>query len=152
MEAVQIKSILEDELINLTLHAKNKDEVIQSLVSMMYNAGHIKSIEGFTNDVYLREKEGITGMGNNVAIPHGKSADVTEACVAIGRTKDLIEWESYDNQPSRLFFLFAVPNGKEGANQHLKLLSQLATKLADDEILEKLKQSKTIEEFKNYLA
>lgn len=149
-EVIAIDDILDDQLIDLHLSAQNKDEVIHKLATKMSDRGLLKDVNGFIDDVYLREAEGITGMGNGVAIPHGKSVEVKSACIAIGRIDTPIAWESYDDQPVRLFFLFAVPNDKNGSITHLKLLSQIAGKLADEETLESLKQVKTVEEFKKY--
>lgn len=151
MESVDIVNILGDKMICLDLKAETKDDVIRKLAQLMYDDQKISNIDRFVRDVYLREAEGITGMGNNIAIPHGKSDEVSEACVAIGRTNNMIEWESYDEQPVNLIFLFAVPGDKKGANIHLKMLSQLATKLANEEVLEKLKKATAVEEFKKYL-
>ena len=144
---VQISRILDKELINLSLKAKTKDEVIRELTDMLYKANYISDKEGYIQDVYLRESEGVTGIGNNVAIPHVKSDSVYRASVAIGRTEQTIDWESYDDKPVNLFFLFAIPSGIEGAKVHLKLLSQVASKLANDKLLNKLKKAESAEEF-----
>lgn len=137
---VDITDILDERLVNLDLKARTKDQAINELAAMLFENGRISKLDTFVKDVYLREEEGITGMGNNVAIPHGKSAGVRLPSVAIGRTEKMIEWESYDDQPVRLFFLFAVPDSNEGAQDHLRLLSQVATRLANDETLNELKE------------
>jgi len=144
---MEVAEILKEKLINLNLEASNKKDVIFKLSDMMSEAGLLYDRDGFIEDVYLRESEGITGMGNNIAIPHGKSKDVRYPGVAIGRTKNMIQWESYDDQPANLFFLFAVPDDKEGSVIHLKLLSQLATKLADENLLDKIKQASSVSDF-----
>ncbi|MCB5952410.1 fructose PTS transporter subunit IIA [Enterococcus sp. BWT-B8] len=148
---VDIKDILDRKLINLELKATNKNEVIEALAKMLSEKGTISDLETFIKDVYLREGEGITGLGNNVAIPHGKSEGVRIPSVAIGRTENYIDWESYDDKPVRLFFLFAVPDGNEGAEDHLRLLSQVAAKLADDDILTRLKEIRNEDTFINIL-
>lgn len=151
MQAITIEDLLEDQCINLSLEANTKKEVIDQLSKMLETAGYITDFDIFAKDVFLREKEGITGMGNGIAIPHGKSEAVNRASVAIGRTKKFIGWESYDGLPVNLFFLFAVPSGKHGAKIHLKLLSQLATKLANDVLIEELKKTPTVTDFKRIL-
>ena len=103
-------------------------------------------MEGYVKDVYLRESEGITGIGNHVAIPHGKSDYVDHVGLAVGRTRDMVEWESYDEQPSDLFFLFAVPADSEGAKDHLRLIAELAGKLGNDSIMTKLQTAKSYDE------
>ena len=103
-------------------------------------------MDGFIEAVYEREAEGITGMGNNVAIPHGKSESVKRAVIAIGKTDNMIRWESYDGEPVNFFFLFAVPNDVSGAKLHLQLLSKVAAKLSDDELLNRLKMTHSVDE------
>lgn len=98
-----VKEILDDRVIDLNMNAKNKDEVIRHLAGLLKNAGYIENLEGYVRDVYVRESEGITGIGGHVAIPHGKSDHVDRVGIAVGRTRDMIDWESYDGEPSRLF-------------------------------------------------
>lgn len=138
-------------MINLELKGTTKDEIIDELSIILLQAGCIKDIEEYKKDVYLRESEGITGMGSHVAIPHGKSSSVLSPAIAIGRSKKMIEWESYDDQPVNIFFLFAVPKDNKGSQVHLKLLSQLASKLADENLLEEIQSAKTAKELSQLL-
>ena len=128
-----VKEILDDRVIGLNMDAKNKDEVIRHLAGLLKNAGYIEDLEG-----YVRESEGITGIGGHVAIPHGKSDHVDRVGIAVGRTRDMIDWESYDGEPSRLFFLFAVPADSDGAKDHLRLIAELAGKLGNDNTMRRL--------------
>ncbi len=147
MKKIAMNNILDKRVINLKLRSKNKKDILHELSEMFFNAGYISNIDEYLKDVYLREKAGITGMGNNVAIPHGKSKSVKKPGIAIGRTSTLIEWETYDDQPVNLFFLFAVPDTIDSGQVHLKLLAELATKLADDSLLTNLKSAKNTDEF-----
>lgn len=142
-----MNEVLNQKLINLNLEASNKNEVFYKLAKLLKQENYITDIDKFVEDIYLREQEGITGIGNNIAIPHGKSSEVKKIGVAIGRTKNMIEWESIDDKPVNLIFLFCVSNDDNYAKNHLKILSQVAMKLGDDELVEKLKTTKTIEEF-----
>ena len=63
-----VKEILDDRVIDLNMNAKNKDEVIRHLAGLLKNAGYIENLEGYVRDVYVRESEGITGIGGHVAI------------------------------------------------------------------------------------
>ena len=133
-----VKEILDDRVIDLNMNGKNKDEVIRHLAGLLKNAGYIENLEGYVRDVYVRESEGITGIGGHVAIPHGKSDHVDRVGIAVGRTRDMIDWESYDGEPSRLFFLFAVPADSDGAKDHLRLIAELAGKLGNDNTMRRL--------------
>lgn len=81
-----------------------------------------------------------------MAIPHGKSDYVGKVGIAVGKTKRLIEWESYDGEPSQMFFLFAVPSNSEGAKNHLRLIAELAGKLGNDVTMKKMQSASTYEE------
>ncbi len=141
-----VKEILDRRVIDLDMTAANKDEVIRYLAGLLKTAGYIDDLEGYIRDVYLRESEGITGIGGHVAIPHGKSDSVERVGIAVGRTRSMIEWESYDGEKSDLFFLFAVPSDPEGARDHLKLIAELAGKLGNDQTMEKLQSAKSYED------
>ena len=84
-------------------------------------------------------------MGNHIAIPHGKSSSVTRIGIAIGRTENEIEWESYDGQPVNLIFLFCVSNDSDFARNHMMLLAELAGKLGNDARVEMLQKVETKE-------
>lgn len=133
-----VKDILDKKVIDLNMAAENKESAIRYLSGLLYEAGYITDIDGYVKDVFVRESEGITGIGNHVAIPHGKSDYVKEVGIAIGKTKEMIPWESYDEQPIHYIFLFAVPSDNENAMVHLKLLSELAGKLGNEETMNKL--------------
>ena len=79
-----VKEILDDRVIDLNMDAKNKDEVIRHLAGLLKNAGYIEDLEGYVRDVYVRESEGITGIGGHVAIPHGKSDHVDHVGIDSG--------------------------------------------------------------------
>ena len=81
-----------------------------------------------------------------MAIPHGKSASVDKVGIAVGRTREMVEWESYDGEPSQLFFLFAVPSDSDGAKDHLRLIAELAGKLGNDATMSKLQTASSYEE------
>ncbi|EXG85649.1 MULTISPECIES: PTS sugar transporter subunit IIA [Lacrimispora] len=141
-----VKEILDKRVIDLNMKAGNKDEVIRHLAGLLKKAGYVEDLEGYIKDVYLREEEGITGIGGHVAIPHGKSDFVDKVGIAVGRTEQMVEWESYDEEPADLFFLFAVPSDSEGSKDHLRLIAELAGKLGNETIMGKLQAASTYED------
>ncbi len=141
-----VKEILDKRVIDLKMRADNKDEVIRHLAGLLKKAGYVEDLEGYIKDVYLREEEGITGIGGHVAIPHGKSDFVDMVGIAVGRTEKMVEWESYDEEPVDLFFLFAVPSDSDGAKDHLRLIAELAGKLGNEAIMRKLQAASTYED------
>lgn len=138
-------SIMRPEIIELDMDAADKDDVLHKLADLFVKDGTILSTEAYLNDVYEREKEGATGMGNFIAIPHGKSDSVVKTSVAFARLKKPIQWETLDGNPVKMIFLFAVPNKNRNMN-HLRILSQLASILAHDETMALLTQAKTSDE------
>lgn len=140
-----LRDILNEEIIDLNLKGTTKDEVLHELAGHLYSAGYIADVEDFVKDIYVREEEGITGMGNHIAIPHGKSSSVTRIGIAIGRTENEIEWESYDGLPVNLIFLFCVSDDSDFARNHMMLLAELAGKLGNDARVEMLQKVETKE-------
>ncbi len=134
---MNIEDIFNENLIELNMKATNKDEALRELTDSLYNIGNISDKDLFIKDVYARETEGQTGLGSHIAIPHGKSDAVKVTSIAFGRTKNDLKWESPDNKPVHAIILFAVRN-VDKTTVHLKLLSQVAMALADDNTLERL--------------
>lgn len=146
MQQMEVKEILDVNLIKSDMKVETKEEALNALCQELLDNGYISDIKGFKEDVYAREKEGKTGIGNFIAIPHGKSAHVDNIGVAIGINETEIPWESLDDRGVKGIILFAVGNDNEDANQHLKLLSLFARKLGNDEVVEELLKSTSPEE------
>lgn len=142
MDNLDIKHIIKKELIITNLKGGDKESVIKELSHCLLKEGYLTDEETFVLDVLQREEEGITGLGNGIAIPHGKSEGVKFTTIAIGTTEKPIKWESLDNQPVNVIILFAVKKTDE-TTTHIKLLQKVAILLADDDLLIKLKQSKS---------
>lgn len=138
--------LLDERIISLDVQGTTKDEVLHELSGLLLDAGYIDNVENFVADIYVREAEGITGLGNHIAIPHGKSSAVKNITIAIGRANHMVEWESYDDEPVNLFFLFCVSNETGAAQNHLRMLAELAGKIAHDELVEKLQHAASAQE------
>ncbi|MFV0560342.1 MAG: PTS sugar transporter subunit IIA [Enterococcus sp.] len=139
---MKVKTIMDPKIIRTGLPATTKDEALKGLAELLYQEKYITEIDGFIEDIYKREAEGMTGIGNYIAIPHGKSAYVKEVGVAIGILENEIQWETLDGKGVKGIILFAVGDDTESAQQHLKLLSLFARKLGNDEVTENLLQAK----------
>ena len=143
-----VKEILDKRVIDLDMDAIDKDGVIRHLAGLLKAAGYVEDLEGYIRDVYLRESEGITGIGGHVAIPHGKSDSVTQVGIAIGKLKNEIQWETLDGKGVKLIFLFAVGNDNENAKTHLKLLAEVARTLGNDEAVKALLEAENVDDLK----
>jgi PTS system fructose-specific IIA component len=141
---LELTNILDKNIIFPKSDYTNKDETLKNLATSFKKEHYIDDIDVFLNDVYNRENEGVTGIGNLLAIPHGKSKSVQKPGVAIATLNNKVEWESLDNDGAQIVFLIAI--GIENSKDHLKLLSQIARKLGNDEINTKLLDAKRKEE------
>lgn len=137
-----ISDVITEDLIQLSLKAETKEEAIIELSELLYENGEISNVEEFTADVFEREKEGMTGLGQHVAIPHGKSDSVIKTSLVVGKTSKPIEWESLDGEPVQVIILFAVKN-TDANTMHIKLLQKVAILLADEEFIENLLAAET---------
>ena len=144
---MDIKSVLDERVIDLNMTAKNKKEAIEHLAGKLKDAGYIADV-----DSYIGESQGQTGIGHYVAIPHGKSDSVTQVGIAIGKVQDEIEWETLDGNGVKLIFLFAVGNDNENAKTHLRLLAEVARTLGNDDAVEALLNASTVEDLKAVFA
>ncbi|KTR91370.1 PTS sugar transporter subunit IIA [Pantoea dispersa] len=134
---MDIYRILTPRRVNLALSATSKEEAINELTDLLVSDGAISDRAAFIADVWLREAEGSTGFENHIAIPHGKSSAVKQTTLAIGRTQQDIPWETLDGSQVRCIILFAVRLEDQNTT-HIRLLSQVASALADDEVIARL--------------
>lgn len=134
---MKLTELMTKELINLQLKGTTKDEIMAEMVEMIAFAGALVNKETYREALYKREKEGSTGIGFGIAIPHGKSDAVKHPCVAFGVKRDGVDWDSLDGEKAMLIFMIAVPETHAG-NEHLKILQLLSRKLMDDTFREQL--------------
>ena len=140
-----VSDVLKIDRIALHLKSDTKESALKELTELLYKSGALTDKDAFLNDVLTRESISTTGIGNGIAIPHGKSANVLETTVAIGRCEKQLEWESADDKPVNFIVLLAV-NENDRTGVHVKLLSQMARKLASEETCNRLVNAKTAEE------
>ncbi|MDD5983795.1 MAG: fructose-specific PTS transporter subunit EIIC [Solobacterium sp.] len=142
---MKITDLLSIDSIEIGSSYKDKDELLKNAVKLMCRSGIINNEKEYLNSVLKREKESTTGVGNGIAIPHGRCKAVDKACLAAIVLNKPVEYEALDNKPVELLFLIAAPEDK--GNVHLEILSKLAMMLMDQEFTFKLKNSRTAEEF-----
>lgn len=111
----------------------SRDEAIRALAERLAALGKISSLDHFLHDVFARESEGPTALGEGLAVPHGKSNAVNEAAFAVATLRQPIDWQGVDGQESvDLIVLLAIPPSQAGTT-HMQLLTALTSRLADDE-------------------
>lgn len=149
MDTTSVKSVLNKDTIKTNFNASSKDDVIKLVAKMFYDAGYVADQDDFVTAVYDREKQGATGIGNHVAIPHGKSETVKKNGVAIVTLDHEIEWESLDDTGAKVIVLFAVGDDSEGAKEHLKMLAMFAKELAKQDVIDSLLAAKDVDDVIN---
>ena len=142
MESIDIKEVISQDLIIEELNVETKIEALQALVKLLDTQGYLTDPEEFLKDVLLREEEGVTGLGDGIAIPHGKSDGVNKTVIAIGKNNKGIDWSSLDDELVEVIILFAVKKTDE-TTLHIKMLQKVAILLANEELLHKLRKATT---------
>ena len=142
---MNVAEVLTKDRIVLGLSAKTRDEAISKMVDRLYDGGVLTDKKAFMDDVIARENVCATGIGNGIAIPHGKSANVNETAVIVARLDGAVEWESVDDEPVKFIVLLAVNENDKGST-HVRLLSQMARKLASEETCKRLLNAQDAEE------
>ncbi|HEH9399250.1 TPA: PTS sugar transporter subunit IIA [Aeromonas sobria] len=136
-----ITTLINEHLINLDLKATRKEEVFTEMACLLASQGKVSDEQAFIKDLWAREELGNTGFEEGVALPHAKSAAVCNPAVAIGISRNGIEYGAEDGKPSHLFFMIASPDG--GANHHIEVLAELSGKLIEEGFIAKLLAAKT---------
>ncbi|MGE7825754.1 fructose-specific PTS transporter subunit EIIC [Paenibacillus sp. NPDC093718] len=141
----KLTDIVSPDLINLNLVGTTQDAVIDEMIAVLERNGAVRADGDFKQAILAREQESSTGIGMNIAIPHGKSDAVLKPSVVFGIQQDGVDWKSLDGSEAKLIFMIAVPrNSKQ--NAHLKVLQMLSRKLMDDDFREALLAVTTKEE------
>lgn len=127
--AMKIMDILKKEFILEELKAKSKREVLVELAAVFARGKTKFDPEAMLHVLLEREKLGSTGIGDGIAIPHGKLAGLEEMAIAFGRSREGVDFEAMDGKPAHLFFLLMAPENSAG--QHLKALAKISRMLKD---------------------
>lgn len=142
---MKITDLLKKDSIDLNVEASNKDEIIKKAVELMDKNGNIIDKDKYLELVMKREGEGSTGIGEEIAIPHGKGDSISAPGLAAMVIPNGVDFESLDGKPVKLLFLIAAPNTKD--NVHLEVLSRLSTLLMDEKFRKELLNAKSKDEF-----
>lgn len=145
VSGMRITELLSRESIALQASPANKKEALEQAIALMEKSGKISDREEYTRQVFAREEESTTGIGEGIAIPHGKCDGVKAPGLAAMVIPEGVDFDSLDGEPVHLLFLIAAPNTKE--NIHLDVLSKLSVLMMNEEFVEKLRAASGVEEF-----
>ena len=142
---MRITDLLDKRSISLTGTPKTKSEALDQIIDLMVKSGKINDREAYRAQVYAREEESTTGIGEGIAIPHGKCDAVDKPGLAAMVIKDGVEFDALDGMPVTLMFLIAAPNTKD--NVHLDVLSKLSVLMMDENFANNLRNARSVDEF-----
>jgi PTS system nitrogen regulatory IIA component len=133
---MQMDQILKIGYLNENMLAKTKAEALEELVNTLIKGGLKLDCAKVIEVLQQREKLGSTGIGDGLAIPHGKISSLAEIVVAFGRSKKGVDFDSLDGKPVHIFFLLLAPENSVG--QHLKALARISKMLKTANFRQKL--------------
>ena len=142
---MKITDLLDPRSISLDAAPTSKSETLDKAVELMAASGKLSDVEAFRKQVYAREEESTTGIGEGIAIPHGKCDAVKKPGLAAMVIKNGVDFDSLDGEPVTLLFLIAAPNTKD--NVHLDVLSKLSVLMMDENFSDSLRNASSVEEF-----
>ncbi len=129
----------------MNLHARTRDEAIKDLSFILQKNGSVSDSDDFYKDVLKRESMTTTGIGKNIAIPHGQSKSVISSTMLFARNDQKLEWNSLDGSKVDIIFLMAIPPDDQG-DEHLRMLAKLSGKLMDDAFVDSIKKASSSEQ------
>ena len=142
---MRITDLLDKRSISLDVAPADKKATLDMAVELMAKSGKLLDVEQYRAQVYAREEESTTGIGEGIAIPHGKCDAVKTPGLAAMVIKNGVDYDSLDGEPVTLLFLIAAPNTKD--NVHLDVLSKLSVMLMDENFTASLRNAKSVDEF-----
>ena len=140
---MNLTEILKRDFILEELEARNQHEVLDELVRVFAMGGVRFDPEAMLQVLLERERLGSTGIGDGIAIPHGKLQGLDEILLSFGRSSEGISFDAMDGKPVHLFFLLMVPENSAGL--HLKILAKISRMLKDPALRDNLLRAKSKE-------
>ncbi|MBQ6590002.1 MAG: PTS sugar transporter subunit IIA [Lachnospiraceae bacterium] len=142
---MRITDLLDRRSIDLNAAPGSKNEALDQAVALMAKSEKIRDLDAYRAEVYRREEESTTGIGDGLAIPHGKCDAVIKPGLAAMVVKNGVDFDALDDEPVNLLFLIAAPNTKD--NVHLDVLSKLSRLLMDEQFATDLKNAPDVDSF-----
>ena len=141
---MNLLDILSPESTIVDLKGESKEDIISELINSLVVGDSITDRDQVLQAVLDREKIMSTGIGDGIAIPHGKSAAVTELVAAMGTQRRGVDFDALDGEPAFVFFLLVSPANVSGP--HIKALARISRLLKNDAFKKKLIEANSAEE------
>ncbi|MGC2425352.1 MAG: PTS sugar transporter subunit IIA [Nitrospirota bacterium] len=143
---MKVSEFLTEEMVIPELRARTKQEVLDEFSVFLGEQGQIPEPVALSDILAARESLGSTGIGEGVAIPHGKMGGLTRMIIAFGRSGKGIDFDSLDGQPAKLFFLLVAPEDAPG--EHLKALALISRLMKNAKLRESILKARDAKEIK----
>lgn len=127
-------------IVEVGVEATNQYEVMKHIAALAEETGFVKESQAFLRALLEREKEGTTGFGHGVAIPHGKCPEVEQTGVIICKLNQPVNWRAIDGESVELVIALAI-SPQHTKHEHLAMISKLARALMDDAFLQDIKKA-----------
>jgi PTS system nitrogen regulatory IIA component len=147
---MKITTFLKREFIIQELQAATKEAALAELAAVLLPAGSPDDQDEMVKVLMARERLGSTGIGDGIAIPHGKIGGLDDLRIAIGRSHKGVDFNAMDGKPAHLFFLLVAPENSSG--QHLKVLARISRLLKDNVLRKNLMEAESADELFNLLV
>ncbi|WP_291327407.1 PTS sugar transporter subunit IIA [Desulfovibrio sp. UCD-KL4C] len=144
-----INDNLDKDLVLFELESSDKEGVLREMVAALNTKDVKLDAEAALKVLITREKLGTTGIGDGIAIPHGKLECLENIFVVVGRSGRGIDFEALDGKPCHIFFMVLAPD--QGAGTHLKVLAQISKQLKDETYRDAFKNAQNQQELLNLL-
>ena len=136
---MKIFDFLDQKAVSANLKSTDKGAAIDELVNLLVASGKVKNADGMVKILLERESLGSTGIGQGIAIPHGKSSKISQMIGAIGISKNGVDFEALDGESVYIFVLLLAP--ADSAGPHLKALARISRLLKDKYFRDSLKNA-----------
>lgn len=146
---MKISEILHRQGIRVGMESTDKEGVLKELVDVLVRVKDIGDKKGILKSLIERENLGSTGIGQGIAIPHGKTDRVSQLIAVLGISKKGVNFDALDGEPVYIFFLLVAP--RDSAGPHLKALAKISRLLRDSYFCETLRNAKDEEEAYNII-
>jgi mannitol/fructose-specific phosphotransferase system IIA component (Ntr-type) len=142
---MKLSELLNPRAIRLRLQSRTKREAIAELVELLETAHQCDSHGEILDRVMRREEMMTTGIGNGIAIPHGKARGADRMMAACAVSPEGLDFDSEDGQPATLFVLFVSP--EHAATLHVKVLANISRLLKEESVRKTLREARSPEDF-----
>ncbi|HUU11839.1 MAG TPA: PTS sugar transporter subunit IIA [Phycisphaerae bacterium] len=141
---MRLRDLIDESVVKVGLESLDKEEVFEEMIDLLVRAGRLKDRAGALEAVRLRESQGTTGIGQGVAIPHGKHESIPSLTAAMGTSADGVEFDSIDGEPVHVVFLLLAPTDDPGP--HVRALAEIARLVQTPGFYRKLTEAQSVAE------